>query len=565
MTRIIVAGMHHSGASPTACLLASAGIDMGRDTATAAARSEGCSFQCSSAGGIPTRLLQPLATTRPDGLPELGWWPGFDPAQLPIELHHAVAAAVAGAAPGAGWKDCFATLLPEIVDRIVGEPFWIFVYRYPWDVADSLQRSGRSNLLSRPADLVRAWESFNRLALDFVRRHRDRSLLISAARLLANPEEFLNLAASRFALGFSREPRLTLIRPELMNTIEGDDPLVAHFARACPDAVALLRELDQAADLPAAGRWNPVTPQQARLTPDGVEPPLSVVIPCFNDGVFLPESIASVERNAPAGTELIIVNDGSTDPFTLKLLADLRTDGYTVLDQAQSGASTARNHGFRQARSPLVLPLDADNRLRPGFAQAALTAMGEAPDIGVVYGDWWEFGLRTGRRHAPEFRIEKLLTGNFIDTSALIRKDAWQDAGGYELSDLPWEDWAFWIAVAAAGWRFRRLAEDECDLTFDYRARPGSLNSLADSRETRLQLFHRICDRHRLFIERHLPETLEAAWAERAVLQQALEETVRQVERLRAGRRRTLEMALRVRAARRRPPAQPEDPSVDGK
>jgi len=255
-----------------------------------------------------------------------------------------------------------------------------------------------------------------------------------------------------------------------MQTIEGDDPLIRHFERMYPEAIRLLRALDEAADLSARGRWCPKgSPRAASQAVDSHTPPLTVVIPCFNDGVSLPEAVASVERCAPEGTEIVIVNDGSTDPDTERALALLSEDGYVVLDQQRSTPGAARNHGFHRARSPFVLPLDADDRLREGFAHTAVAAMTADSSIGVVYGDWNEFGLRTGRRRAPPFRIEKLLIGNFIAACALVRKQAWEAAGGYDPDIHSWQDWEFWISVAERGWRFHRLSDDECALTFDYR------------------------------------------------------------------------------------------------
>lgn len=104
---------------------------------------------------------------------------------------------------------------------------------------------------------------------------------------------------------------------------------------------------------------------------------LSVIIPCHDDGDNLVEAVASVERNAPAA-ELIIVNDGSTQPRTIEVLAALRDAGdrvrvsHRVIGQPHCGLSAARNAGIAAATSDYLLPLDADNRLLPGFAAEAV-------------------------------------------------------------------------------------------------------------------------------------------------------------------------------------------------
>ena len=60
---------------------------------------------------------------------------------------------------------------------------------------------------------------------------------------------------------------------------------------------------------------------------------VTVVIPCFNDGRFLEEAIASLGGEPGQGQGVLLVNDGSTDPGTLEVLEALRERGFTVIDQ----------------------------------------------------------------------------------------------------------------------------------------------------------------------------------------------------------------------------------------
>jgi glycosyltransferase involved in cell wall biosynthesis len=82
---------------------------------------------------------------------------------------------------------------------------------------------------------------------------------------------------------------------------------------------------------------------------------VDVVIPCFNDGVFLLEALRSLGLERAEGKGVIIVNDGSTDPATLDVLAGLRMRGFHVLDQENKGLSAARNAGYRACSAPYVL------------------------------------------------------------------------------------------------------------------------------------------------------------------------------------------------------------------
>ena len=96
---------------------------------------------------------------------------------------------------------------------------------------------------------------------------------------------------------------------------------------------------------------------------------ISVVIPCYNSGATLAQTVASVRVQTWANLEIIVVDDGSTELNTSKVLAAL--ENVTIVKQPNSGLPAARNAGFRKARGEYVLPLDADDWLEP----AALAVM----------------------------------------------------------------------------------------------------------------------------------------------------------------------------------------------
>src|SRR5437899_68511 len=99
-----------------------------------------------------------------------------------------------------------------------------------------------------------------------------------------------------------------------------------------------------------------------------MRPPfVSVIIPCFNHGEFLMDAVHSVEECARTLYEIIIVNDGSTDPPTVQLLKDLEEKGYNIINQNNQGLAAARNNGIAAATANYILPLDADNKIRPEY------------------------------------------------------------------------------------------------------------------------------------------------------------------------------------------------------
>lgn len=239
---------------------------------------------------------------------------------------------------------------------------------------------------------------------------------------------------------------------------------------------------------------------------------LSVLIPCFEHGEYLEEAVASAEAATAAmgePCELILIDDGSRQPRTLEVLARLEGAGYRVLRQENQGPGAARNRGLAAAAGRFILPLDADNRLRPGFPDRAMQVLEEDPAVGVVYSDRWDFGLRTGPVAVPAFDLDRLLRGNFIDACAVIRREALEACGGFDpvMPARGWEDWDLWISMAERGWRFHHLPETG----FEYRVVHGSLSEDCSREEVGRSLQSYVIRKHRdLYLER-LPELLIAA------------------------------------------------------
>jgi glycosyltransferase involved in cell wall biosynthesis len=112
-------------------------------------------------------------------------------------------------------------------------------------------------------------------------------------------------------------------------------------------------------------------------------PTVSVVIPCFNQGHFLAEAIDSVSAQSFAATELVIVDDGSTDSTAA---VAKRYPAARYLVQPNLGLARARNRGLRAARCEFLVFLDADDRLRPGALEAGVHSLEAHPRAALTYG-----------------------------------------------------------------------------------------------------------------------------------------------------------------------------------
>jgi glycosyltransferase involved in cell wall biosynthesis len=184
---------------------------------------------------------------------------------------------------------------------------------------------------------------------------------------------------------------------------------------------------------------------------DDPRPRTAVVVPCFNDGATLPETLASLAAQEP--TELVVVDDGSTDTATLDLLSRLETEGTAVVRKDNSGPAAARMAGVGATTAPYVFALDADDLVAPGALADLADALDRRSDAVMAWGDTQMFG--DASVDVPKARTLdpwQITYVNPIPTAALIRRDALESVGGWQL-ELGYEDWDLWMAFAERGWR----------------------------------------------------------------------------------------------------------------
>jgi glycosyltransferase involved in cell wall biosynthesis len=183
---------------------------------------------------------------------------------------------------------------------------------------------------------------------------------------------------------------------------------------------------------------------------------VTVVIPCFNHGRYLGEAVASALEQDGVAPALIVVDDGSTEAETEAALAAL-PDSVEVIRQANGGPAAARNAGFERAETPYVLPLDADDRL-PADALADLAAaLDSDPKAGYAYGVMRFFEDWSGEVRFPGYDPYRLLYRPIVGWLGLVRRAAWEEAGGFDPRLQGFEDWDFTLGAIDHGWHGHRL------------------------------------------------------------------------------------------------------------
>jgi glycosyltransferase involved in cell wall biosynthesis len=209
---------------------------------------------------------------------------------------------------------------------------------------------------------------------------------------------------------------------------------------------------------------------------DMMPPRVTVILPCYNAHRYLDEAIASVRAQTLPEVEIVVVDDGSTDPATLAHLAALPAD-VRVVRQENRGLAGARNSGFREARGEFVLPLDCDDRLAPTMLEACLAALERGG--GYAHAHMTLFGDESGVVRKTFNFFEQLAT-NQLPYCLLVPRALWLEAGGYDESmRLGYEDWEFNIRLGALGHFGAQVSEP----LFHYRvSAAGMLKSVSQRR-----------------------------------------------------------------------------------
>lgn len=193
-----------------------------------------------------------------------------------------------------------------------------------------------------------------------------------------------------------------------------------------------------------------------QIFPSGkhMDPIVSVVIPCYNYGEFVEDAINSCLNSTFQEIEIIVVNNGSTDPFTIETLNRLDKPKTRVVHiEKNIGLPYGRNFGIKAAKGKYILPLDADDKIHSTYIEKAYRVMEDKPQVGFVTCGMEYFGDDYWVWMPPPFDFDRLLLQNYVNVASLFRKKAWQDVGGYNESMLDgYEDWDFWISLAEKGW-----------------------------------------------------------------------------------------------------------------
>lgn len=194
-----------------------------------------------------------------------------------------------------------------------------------------------------------------------------------------------------------------------------------------------------------------------------MDPKLSVIIPVLNRRTLLPRTIHSVAEQSWRPLEIIVVDNGSTDGTyeeMCSLAAELNSAGrglkVNVLQCLESGASKARNMGWKHSTGEIILFFDSDDIMVEGALKTYAETFLSHPktDLVIANFDW----LLPGNKRTPRkqrsgdlllnhFHHCILSTMSFAATRRLLTKvenlhgELWPEHLGV------WDDWALGFRI----------------------------------------------------------------------------------------------------------------------
>ncbi|WP_373779349.1 glycosyltransferase family 2 protein [Neisseria dentiae] len=183
------------------------------------------------------------------------------------------------------------------------------------------------------------------------------------------------------------------------------------------------------------------------------QPLVSVMIPYYNCGKYIAETIASVKAQHYPHIEIIIVDDGS-DAVEAAVLTELvqQHPDIRLIRQENQGVSAARNQAAAHASGRYYLFLDADDMLLPDYLSATVAVLESRAEIKLVYTQAEFFDAENGPWKLPAYEsLRKLLEGNHIPVTSLHRAEDFHRIGGFDNTLHTHEDWDLWIRMLEHG------------------------------------------------------------------------------------------------------------------
>jgi glycosyltransferase involved in cell wall biosynthesis len=205
---------------------------------------------------------------------------------------------------------------------------------------------------------------------------------------------------------------------------------------------------------------------------------VSIIIPAYNYGRFILETLESVRSQTFTDFECLVIDNGSTDN-TKEIIGEILTDKrFKYFYQENKGVSAARNRGLREAKGKYVQFLDADDLIQRQKLEQSVNFLESNSSTHLVYSDmryfrdgkseelymnyncsredqrpWMKYVSGSGKEMMQLF----LKGNNMVISSPVFRAELTGEIGYMDESIGHNEDWDFWLRIVLAGKEFHFL------------------------------------------------------------------------------------------------------------
>src|SRR6185312_5477330 len=176
---------------------------------------------------------------------------------------------------------------------------------------------------------------------------------------------------------------------------------------------------------------------------NGADPLVSVIVPCFNHGIYLGECLESILIQTYQNWECIIIDNGSTDNTKQVSESYIQKDKrFKYIYNSVKGVSLARNTGIKNSVGKYILPVDADDKIAPPYISEAVAVLEKRENVKLVYCNAKLFGSVNRDWVLPDYSLKNMLIENIIFCSAVFRRKDFDASNGYNEQMVEgFEDW----------------------------------------------------------------------------------------------------------------------------
>lgn len=225
---------------------------------------------------------------------------------------------------------------------------------------------------------------------------------------------------------------------------------------------------------------------------------IEAVITSFNQGSMILEALESLCAQTVLPQKIIIVDDGSTDEYSIRVLKEIEKKSDLPIPvmihyQENRGVSAARNAGIKKAQAPMVLVLDGDDKLKPEFTEYVSQLLRDSPSMVAASSFMHTFGVLESVVRPAGGKISSFLSRNCCPATHILRREIFEQCGGYDESMRSgFEDWDFFLSMLETS------PESWIGIVnqplIQYRTTPASTN--IKSMNKRLELMRFIIEKH---------------------------------------------------------------------